>query len=174
MSADRLTSSGNEFADLPKLLLLKTLQRLGATIINSDASELATALSSIDNSALMGGPSRAPKVRRVPSSAAPQSSAGIVDPTPPFPTGGVPGTHPDSVMPTASMLHNNAGGANRAGAGAGAGRSVAADHTQRSHADLLTQGQASSEAGPSSSSMRNAASTQAEPAPATTAGPKKV
>lgn len=127
----------------------------------------------------MGGASRAPKVRRVPSSAsaAPQSSAGFVDPTPPFPTGGVPGTHPDSVIPTASMLNNNnnAGGANRAGAGAGAGRSVATDNTQRSRADLLTQGQASSEAGPSSSSsMRNAPSTQAEPAPATTAGPKKV
>lgn len=161
-------------ANVASCFFFKSLKRIGATIISSDGSELAAALGSVDPSVLMGGASRAHKIRRVPSSAAPQSSAGIVDPTPPFPTGGVPGTHPDSVIPTASMLINAGAGGAAIRAGAGTGRSVAADNTQRSRADLLSQGQASSEAGPSSSSMRNAASTQAEPAPATTAGPKKV
>ncbi|GAA5976317.1 hypothetical protein JCM10908_005456 [Rhodotorula pacifica] len=156
MQTDELDEQSLQQRDL----LLDLQEQLGAAIISSEGVEIATALSAIDASALLGGPSRSSDLRRAPSSAAPQSSAGLIDPTPPFPTGGVPGTHPDSVIPTASMLN-----------GLGTARGGRATETQRSRTGDLTQGQASGEAGPSQPAPK--ATTQPQAAPAT-AAPKKL
>ncbi|GAA5865265.1 hypothetical protein JCM3774_004913 [Rhodotorula dairenensis] len=109
-------------------LLLDLQEELGAVIISSAAAEIATALASVDSSTLLGGTAPAPGIRSLPSSsAALQSSAGLVDPTPPFPTGGVPGTHPDSIIPTASMLN---AATTRAGRAVDTQRSRGGDATQ--------------------------------------------
>lgn len=95
--------------------------------------------------------SRSPELQAPPATSGAPSTMGLPEQTLPFPSGGVPGTHPDSMYPTTTGL-------------SGGIRSQAALAAK-------TQGQASHEAGPSDSTKRREPEASEDPEPRQ---PKKV